>query len=179
MEWRISEVYNPTTSNYVAGDPYIYEIEGATESGELTSFDSEFLFPALSARPGQTYRARVRHKDSAGRWSHWSAPVEFLASAPDVTQYVQALRITEIHYHPSAPTAGELANGWDDSDFEFIELQNLGPVAIDLTDVRFTKGVDFDFAPSTLIDPGAYLLVVKNQAAFESRYGAGRPIAGE
>ena len=179
MEWRISEVYNPTTSNYVAGDPYIYEIEGATESGELASFNSEFLFPALSARPGQTYRARVRHKDSAGRWSHWSAPLEFLASAPDVTQYIDALRITELHYHPSPPTAGELANGWDDSDFEFVELQNIGASAVDLTNVRFTKGIDFDFAPSILINPGAYLLVVKNQAAFESRYGAGRPIAGE
>ncbi len=179
MEWRISEVYNPTTSNYLAGDPYIYEIEGATESGELSAFDSSYLFPALSARPGQTYRARVRHKDSAGRWSHWSAPLEFLVSAPDVTQYVDSLRISEVHYHPSAATGGEAANGWDDSDFEFIELQNIGSTAIDLTDVRFTKGVDFDFPANLLINPGAYLLVVRNQAAFESRYGAGLPIVGE
>ncbi|MGI9240261.1 MAG: lamin tail domain-containing protein [Verrucomicrobiales bacterium] len=179
MEWRISEVYNPAVSNYVDGEPYIYEIEGATESGELTSFGSEFRFPALAARPGQTYRARVRHKDTAGRWSHWSPPLEFLASAPDVTQYVEALRITELHYHPGDTTAGEIANGWEEADFEFIELQNIGPVAVDLTDVRFTKGIDFDFPADLLIGPGAYLLVVRNQAAFESRYGAGLPIAGE
>ena len=179
MEWRISEVYNPTTANYIAGDPYIYEIDGATESGELASFNSSYLFPALAARPGHTYRARVRHQDNQGRWSHWSEPAEFLVSDPDVTQYIDALRITELHYHPTDPTPGEAANGWDDSDFEFIEIQNIGAVEIDLTNVRFTKGVDFDFPASTTIAPGAYLLVVKNQAAFESRYGAGLPIAGE
>ncbi|MFT4549473.1 MAG: hypothetical protein ACI9MB_003447, partial [Verrucomicrobiales bacterium] len=179
MEWRISEIYNPDTTNYIAGEQYIYEIEAATESGELTSFNADFLFPALSARPGQTYRARVRHQDTSGRWSHWSAPAEFLVSAPDVTQYIDALRITEAHYHPSNASAAEQAMGWSDDDFEFLELQNIGAVAIDLTDVRFTKGVDFDFATDTLIDPGAYVLIVKNQAAFESRYGTGLPVMGE
>jgi len=179
MEWRISEVYNPTTANYIAGDPYLYEIEDPTESGELASFNASYLFPALSARPGQTYRARVRHQDSAGRWSHWSAPLEFLVSAPDVTQYIDALRLSEFHYHPSVATAAEVANGWENSDFEFIEIHNIGAIAIDLTDVRFTKGVDFDFPASMQINPDAYMLVVKNQAAFESRYGGGLPIAGE
>lgn len=179
MEWRISEVYNPTVSNYVAGEPYIYEIEKATGSGELTSFTSSYLFPALSARPGQTYRARVRHKDSVGRYSHWSAPVEFLVSEPDVSQLVSALRVSELHYHPAPASADEQANGWEDSDFEFIEIKNISEAMVDLTNLRFTKGVDFDFSPGTLIGPGAYQLVIKNQAAFESRYGAGLPIAGE
>ena len=179
MEWRISEVYNPTTANYIAGDPYIYEIEDPIESGELASFNASYRFPALSARPGKTYRARVRHQDSSGRWSHWSAPREFLVSAPDVTQYIDALRVTELHYHPSAATTNEVANGWKNSDFEFIEIHNIGALSIDLTDVRFTKGVDFDFPASMLINPGAYMLVVKNQEAFESRYGGGLPIAGE
>jgi hypothetical protein len=179
MEWRISEVYNPTTTNYVPGDPYIYEIEGATESGELTSFQRGHEFSTLAVRPGRTYRARVRHKDAAGRFSHWSAPVEFLVSPPDVTLFVDALRLTELHYHPAAATPAEAANGWDSSDFEFVELQNIGLSVIDLTDVRFTKGADFDFPAGTLIAPGAHLLVVKNQAAFESRYGAGKAIAGQ
>lgn len=179
MEWRISEIYNESTSNYVAGEPYIYEIDGATESGELTTFRSSYPFPALSTRPGNTYRARVRHKDTAGRWSHWSAPLEFLASAPDVTPIVDSLRISELHYHPTTATPAEAASGWDDADFEFVELHNLGATALDLTDVRFTKGIDFDFMPDTRISPGAYLLVIRNRAAFESRYGTGLPIAGQ
>lgn len=50
---------------------------------------------------------------------------------------------------------------------------------INLSDVRFTKGADFDFPPNTMIGSDEFLLVVRNQAAFESRYGTGLPIAGE
>jgi hypothetical protein len=41
--------------------------------------------------------------------------------------------------------------------------------------------VDFDFLGSaiTSLPPGARALIVKNAAAFTSRYGAGRPVAGE
>ena len=179
MEWRISEINDPTTANYITGDPYLYEIEDPTESGELNTFNANYLYPALSASTGQTYRARVRHQDTTGRWSHWSEPAEFLVSAPNVTPYINALRITEVNYHPSPASATEQSMGWTDSDFEYLELQNIGNVAIDLTDVRFTKGIDYDFPIGTLIQPGAFLLVVKNQTAFESRYGIGLPIAGE
>ncbi len=49
---------------------------------------------------------------------------------------------------------------------------------IDLTDVRFTMGIDFDFAPGTMLAVGASILVVKNVDAFNMRYGSGRAIAG-
>ena len=179
MEWRISEIYDPTTANYVPGDPYLYEIENPDTSGELTSFDSGYLFPTVSARPGQTYRVRVRHQDTAGRWSHWSESAEFMVSSPDISPFVNDLRITEVHYHPGPASVTEQAMGWTDSDFEYLELQNIGTTPIDMTDVRFTKGIDFDFSPGTMIEPGAFLLIVKNQPAFASRHGAGLPVAGE
>ena len=179
MEWRISEIYDPTIANYVPGDPYLYEIENPDTSGELTSFDSGYLFPTVSARPGQTYRVRVRHQDTAGRWSHWSESAEFMVSSPDISPFVDNLRITEVHYHPGPASATEQAMGWTDSDFEYLELQNIGITPIDMTDVRFTKGIDFDFSPGTMIEPGAFLLIVKNQPAFASRHGAGLPVAGE
>ena len=179
MEWRISEIYDPTTANYVPGDPYLYEIENPDTSGELTSFDSGYLFPTVLARPGQTYRVRVRHQDTAGRWSHWSESAEFMVSSPDISPFVDNLRITEVHYHPGPASATEQAMGWTDSDFEYLELQNIGITPIDMTDVRFTKGIDFDFSPGTMIEPGAFLLIVKNQPAFASRHGAGLPVAGE
>jgi hypothetical protein len=180
MEWRIAEIYNPTTPNYVADDPYIYEIQNPTESGERTTFQSEYQFPPLAARPGHTYRARVRHKDSEGRWSHWSAPVEFTAGEPDVEVWRQNLMITEIMYHPAPATSEEIANGFSTGDFEFLELTNVGTVTLDLADLRFTKGVDFDFADGTItsLAPGGRVLVVRNRAAFESRHGTGLPIGG-
>ena len=70
---------------------------------------------------------------------------------------------------------------WTDSDFEYVELTNRSTLlTLDLTNARFTKGVDFDFAGSaiTSLAPGQTVLVVRNIAAFTARYGAGKPIAG-
>ena len=45
--------------------------------------------------------------------------------------------------------------------------------------MQFTNGIDFTFAPSTTLTPGERIVVVRNQAAFESRYGTGLNVAGE
>ena len=90
------------------------------------------------------------------------------------------LMITELMYHPADATLSEVNAGYTSSDFEYIELKNVGATTLDLTELRFTKGIDFDFATGavTSLAPGAYVLVVRNVAAFESRYGGGKPIAG-
>jgi hypothetical protein len=91
------------------------------------------------------------------------------------------LRITELMYHPSLPTATERAAGFTDADdFEYLELRNLGPADLDLLGVRFTAGVQFDFthAAITNLAAGARVLVVRNPEAFNCRYGPGLPVAG-
>ncbi len=137
--------------------------------------------PAAATRAGLAYRARVRHQDNSGRWSHWSEPLAFTASQPDTSLFTSSLVISEIMYHPTDPTAAEIAAGFTNDDaFEYLEVRNVGPLIIDLADVRFTKGIDFDFASSavTSLAPGAFVLVVDNGAAFDLRYGAGKPVAG-
>ncbi|MCH2062139.1 MAG: lamin tail domain-containing protein [Roseibacillus sp.] len=181
MEWRIGEIRNPDTPNYVEGDRYIYEIETYYQSDRLTPFQGQFTFPTAEVRPGRTYRARVRHLDNSGRASHWSNPVEFTATTPDLDSWTSNLMVTEVHYNPLPASAAEIAAGFVTSDFEFIEIQNISStLTLDLTDIRFTKGIDFDFADGviTSLAPGAYALVVRNEDAFESRYGAGLPVAG-
>jgi hypothetical protein len=89
------------------------------------------------------------------------------------------LRVSELMYNPPAPPAG---GPWTADDFEYIELTNIGTETLDLTGIRFTRGVTFDFTGSsvTSLAPGQYVLVVKNQAAFASRYHtAALAIAGE
>jgi hypothetical protein len=84
----------------------------------------------------------------------------------------QSLRISEIMYHP-------LDTGKPgDPNTEYIELTNIGAETINLNLVRFTNGVDFTF-PSYPLAPGGYCLVVKDAAAFNARYGAGLPVAGQ
>lgn len=172
MEWRLA----------VAAEPRALEITPAWESGELTSFSTSIDIPTTAVRSGTSYRARVRHQDDSGRWSHWSAPIEFTTSLPNLSPYLAGLVITEVMYHPTDPTPAEVAAGFDDDDFfEYLELKNVGSTVLDLTDVRFTKGVDFDFRGSayTTLAPGEIVLVVRSIAAFEMRYGGGLPIAGE
>jgi len=129
-------------------------------------------------RAGRTYRVRCRMKDSSGRWSHWSGPVQFVAGEALAAGLLADLRITEVMYHPAA--------SGDDTDgdaFEFIELQNTGDETLDLSTVSFTDGVTFAFADSQVVSlgPGQFVLVVQNEAAFASRYGPSlsAQIAGE
>ncbi|NWK54950.1 lamin tail domain-containing protein [Verrucomicrobiaceae bacterium N1E253] len=170
MEWRLGEVADPLALNYNPLKAPPHEIDAIWESGELTSFDSEVVIPPSVIATGSTYRARVRHQDTSGRWSHWSDPIEFNVSSPDLSTYRNSLVISEIMYKP---TGG--------GDLEFIEIMNVGSATLDLSPVSFTAGIQFSFADSSItsIAPGEYVLVVKNKAAFEAEYGNSLPIAGE
>lgn len=83
----------------------------------------------------------------------------------------QSLRVSEVHYHPAPPTAAETAvlNGVTNDDFEFIELVNNGPSALDLTGMIFTAGVGFGF-PATSLAPGARVVIAKRPTAFLLRH---------
>ena len=179
VQFRVGEISAPGIPRYDPTRPRIYEIEELWRSAEISTASptniADVRVPAGVMRTGHTYRARVRHKDSTGRWSFWSAPLQFVPSLPDVAVYVNSLRITEINYNPGAPTAAELASPgwnvlWNNEDFEFIELRNISGTPIDLTDVRFTKGINYDFTAGTMLGAGPSAVLVKNPAAFAIRY---------
>lgn len=164
IEWRVGEIYNPSTPGYLSGDPWKYEIEEVWSATGGTTVS----IPNPALRPGQTYRARVRHFDDTGRSSHWSAPIEFIAGDPDVTPYRDGLVVSEVMYHPVG-----------DELLEYVELHNVGGISLNLSGVRFTKGIDFDFPNGTTIAAGAYLLIVADIPSFVAKYGVGFPIAGQ
>jgi len=81
---------------------------------------------------------------------------------------LDGLRITEIMYHDPVS-----------SDYDYIELQNIGDEPLDVNGVRFTNGIGFTFPPMT-IDIGQYVVVVSDVNAFDLRYDtSGITIAGE
>ncbi len=182
MEWRAGEVEDPAAPAHDPDADYLLEVAPAWESGSLTVYQNQVTLPANALRAGHTYRVRVRMRDNTGRWSHWSAPVEFTAAAADAALWQQNLVVSEINYHPLPPaTPAELAATADKNDFEFIELRNISASeTLDLADLAFTAGITFDFAGAAVTElaPGACVLVVKNPAAFEARYGTGLPVAG-
>jgi hypothetical protein len=72
---------------------------------------------------------------------------------------------SEIMYHPVDSDLGV-----DGDEFEFLELHNNGTNSVDITGAFFTDGITYAFTNSTLIAADGYLVLVKNRAAFESRY---------
>ncbi len=77
------------------------------------------------------------------------------------------LRITETMYDP--------AGG---NNYEFIELTNTGTAELNLSGVVFFDGIDFIFPGGTMLASGEEVVVVRDLATFESRYGNALNVAG-
>ena len=176
IQWRVAEVTDPGAPAYDPAKKFKLEWNADYDTGALPAFAGSFSFPGTVCKAGHAYRARVRHQDLSGRWSHWSAPLQFTANTgTDALQVVPS----EFLYKPPLPTDAEIAAGFTDRDmFEFFEIRNVGSVAADLSGCKFTKGVTFTFPAASILAPGASTLVVSNAVAFAIRHGTGRPVAG-
>jgi hypothetical protein len=84
------------------------------------------------------------------------------------------LAVTELMYNPPPHPS----NLYTNEDFEYIELLNTGSTPINLTGFAFTNGIDFKFSGGVL-QPGEFIVAVKNRTVFESRYGNQVRIAGQ
>ncbi|HXJ74655.1 MAG TPA: lamin tail domain-containing protein, partial [Candidatus Dormibacteraeota bacterium] len=152
MQWRVAQVLAPGT---VVTNPSQLRLEydAAWTSPELTSFNEFITIPSTFVQPELVYRVRVRHRDDTGRWSWWSAPVEFRPGRRDVASVLRTnLVFNEIMYNP--PGAGAV----DGDEFEFVELKNIGSTTLDLSGLFFSAGIDFTFPAQTTLEPGAVFL---------------------
>ena len=103
----------------------------------------------------------------------WSALTEAFFTIEGATVDASNLVVSELHYHPENPTTpAELAESSDRDDFEFLEFLNIGRATLDLTGIRFAAGINFAFPDNTVLKAGKSLLLIRNRAAFEARYGA-------
>jgi hypothetical protein len=87
------------------------------------------------------------------------------------------LRISEIHFNPSEPTANERLEGLNNDDFEFIEFQNVGQLPIQLEGYRVSDAINFTFG-RYLLGAGEYAVVAADGRAFALRYGEGLDLNG-
>ena len=148
---------------FVAKNPLAFRQGATVAGGRAFCFVQGPYHGQLSAR-GETIELR----DGAGtllKTRNW-------APAPSAMQ--NQLRITEINYAPVEPTPAEEAAlpGVGESDFEYLELINIGAAPLVLTGAHFGEGIDFTF-PNFTLAPGARCLLVANLAAFQLRYGNG------
>jgi len=85
----------------------------------------------------------------------------------DDLDVLAGLRITELMYN--APSG---------SNFDYIELQNISSIPIQLDGVRFVDGIEFEF-PAVQLNAGEYIVVVANLTAFRNYYGYTARVAGQ
>lgn len=136
-------------------------------SGVVHTLDPFFITRAVG------FKARARE---GGDWSALTE-AQFLPDVVGATS--NHLVIAEFCYRPADPsTPAERALTSDRDDFEYLELLNITGQTVSLSGVRFTAGILFDFPAETLLRGGERLLLVRHRAAFESRSGAGWPVAG-
>jgi hypothetical protein len=136
--------------------------------GEIdTSAGANLTKPVLISEPS-LLKARA-YDIATGSWSPLNTAFFTVDTVPaDATNVV----ISELHYHPAEPaTPEEIAVSRDRDNYEFVELLNIGPRSIDLSDVEFSDGIVFVFPPNTVLGAGARAIVVRNEAAFTARYG--------
>ena len=79
----------------------------------------------------------------------------------------QNLRITEVMYNP-------IGGG----GFEYLELQNVGDLPLDLSGVQITDAVEFTFG-DVMLAGGDYVVVASNANNYRGRYGDTETLIGE
>jgi hypothetical protein len=174
-----------------AGATIFYTLDGSDPrlpGGKVSKLGQTYIAPVPLTDTTEIV-ARTRMPNSkpnpnynVATMSDWSGPTKARFSIHTLAR-AGNLVITEINYNPLDPMPDELLvnPNFVKDDFEFIELKNVGTTTIDLIGVEFTNGIRFSFRDSevTTLRAGEIVLLVKNRAAFQARYGNVNNIAGE
>lgn len=145
---------------HLAKDAYAFRARTNGPTGNQRRLVQGNYFGELSARGGTI---NLRDPDGALIATH--------TYPADPTPLQSDLRITELQYHPAPPTPAESAAvvGVQESDFEYIELLNVGATSLQLGNSWFAQGILFTF-PSASLAPSARLIIAKNPLALSVRY---------
>jgi hypothetical protein len=105
-----------------------------------------------------------RYVISTGQ-DHFVAQVANSLNSANAGPRVGPVAVTEVMYHPPDVAFG--TNAFNNTDDEYIELQNISGQSVALYDInhptntwRLTDAVDYSFPPGVMMPPGSYLLLV-------------------
>lgn len=112
----------------------------------------------IEVTANSTMKIRARILDGTA----WSAVHENILYIPgDFSNLV----VTEINYHP-------LDNDTiSHTEYEFLELKNIGTESINISEAYFEDGITFTFPAGTIVNPGEFILLSSNMEEFNNRYG--------
>lgn len=158
------------------GSDFLIGAELAGGDDKAIARSADVYTGAVELGRSAVVKARVLRE---GDWSALSEAYFQVGAAPASADNVA---ITRIHYRPAAPDAVEVAAGYANrSDFEYIQLTNIGPSRVSLHGARFSDGVAFEFGSTAAseLEPGATAVVVADREAFLWRFGDASAIAGQ
>ena len=139
-----------------------YTTDGSDPREYLTGNPVGTPYSPVTLTKSTHVKARAR---SGGIWSALNE------ATYAVGPLVESLRITEIMYHPKDTGSPS------DPNTEYIELKNIGTSPLNLNLVKFTEGIGFTF-PDMQLNPNECVVVMRDQGAFEAKYGTSVNTAG-
>ena len=145
--------------------------------GSLYVSPNSKAFRSRSASPkgGEGRFVQGNYKSHLSSWGETVSLVDPFGRLVDALTYSgspsdqqQYLRVTEIMYNPAE------GGVFDNEQYEFIELKNIGTAPLKLDGVKFTRGISYTFETgrNRMLAAGACIVVARNQSAFTARYGS-------
>ncbi len=150
-----------------AGAIIYYTTDGSDPrlSDDAARYTGPFALGESVLMKARAYRA------ASNEWSALSEATFLVGGLASSSNLV----VSELNYRPRPPSGeAELAVANSRTDFEFIELKNIGNAPIDLTGVSFSQGIGFSFGletPLRMLAPGEEVLIVEDSTALAARYG--------
>ena len=128
---------------------------------------------SISPRGGQGHFVVGNYKGHLSSWGETITLADSIYGTVATVTYTgnpsaqqEYLRISEIMYHPAG------GGPYNEEEYEYVELKNIGSQPLLLDGVKFREGVIYQFplGGGVYLQPGRYIVIVKNRQAFESRY---------
>ncbi|HET6428392.1 MAG TPA: lamin tail domain-containing protein, partial [Phycisphaerae bacterium] len=133
-----------------------YTLDGTDPRREGGAISPDALVYAGAVTLNDNAHVMARARTGTGTWSALTETSFAVGDSP--------VRVTEIMFNP-------LVGALDGDEYEFVEVHNPSASSVFLGGMRLTGGVEFTF-PDVSLPAGGWVLVVRNQAAFASRYPA-------
>ena len=172
--------YQIPSSNFINGINHVaVEIHNSSPASSDISFDL-FLRGEVDSSKGSRVTEAITLSEPAlvkaraynPSTREWSALNEAYFSIGSVKANANNLSISEFHYHPANPEEiNEINVSKDRDDYEFIEFLNRSATPIELTNVYFKDGINFQFETNSIINANERAVIVRNREAFKARYG--------
>ncbi|MBN1925503.1 MAG: CotH kinase family protein [Prolixibacteraceae bacterium] len=152
------------TTNVNDGELYITrdghdprEIGGAVYANARKAYNG---FSMLQHR-STIIKARVK------KGNNWS-PLHTLNLLQNNSDFSE-LKITELNYHPADSIIGQ--DTISGESFEFVELKNIGGNSINLTGLRFSSAIEYEFPDKEILAPKSFYVIASKPKWFYEKYG--------